>query len=303
MAAVLDEITISTEAMYPDLNMSVLSRQSAFTRELQDSAVTDEDGSPIEVRVRYKRNPGFAYGGYDVLPTDPEEQFAKGSLQWRNLGVSVTVDEDTLVENASLNIKDLLSLTSIKDLPARGRKTIFNLFGKKMAGAIEDFQELFANVMWGNTVGPKFPHSIQTIIDNAGSYAGMSVSELQTFDYLGILSGVYDNIWSCRNYNAANAPFQLDFVGSACDDASRGGADRVSRVYMPLAIYQNAELQLEGQKVRDDKLANIGFQDNVRWTSKGITFVADDFCPANTIYGVDTCPTSLKLRESLSIAA
>ena len=301
MAAVLDEITLSTEAMYPDLNMSVLSRTSAYARMLQDRAVTDEEGDPIDIRVRYKRNIGGSYTAYQVLNTDPVEQFAKGSVQWRNLYVNVSASEQDLVNNAGVNIEMLMAMDSMSDFEPRSRKAIFNLFGKKMAGAIEDMQEILADKLYGTDNAAVDPHGIQTVTSTSESYGGISVSELGTFNYTGIFSSANDNIWQSRRLNAASAPVQLDMIGQGCDDASRGGADRVEMVFMPLDHYQNIELQLEGQKTRpNDRLSEIGFANSITWVSKGVTFVADDYCPSNTIFGVNFNHPRLYIHPALN---
>lgn len=300
MAAVLEELTISTEAMYPDLNMSVLSRSSAFARTLQERAVIDEEGSPIDVRVRYKRNIGGPYVAYQVLNVDPTEQFAKGSIQWRDLYVNVTASETDIVENAGMNIEDFMSMDSMGDFEPRSRKAIFNLFGKKMAGAIEDMQELLAGMFYGTDNTAIMPHGIETITSTSESYAGISVSELGPFAYTGIFSGLNDNIWQSRRLDASDAPIQLDMIGQGSDDASRGGADRVEMVFMPLDHYNNVELQLDGQKTRpNDSLNNIGFTNNIEWISKGLTFVGDDYCPANTVFGINFEHLKLYIHPAL----
>ena len=145
--AILDQISIATLAMHPDLNAKLLSRNSALLRILQGKS-SNMTGSPLKIKVRYKRNNGGWYAGFDTFNTARVEQLAEGSVNWTNVYVNVTVDEDTLVTNAGMTIKDLLSVTSLKNLPKRDRATLINIFGTELEGAIDDKEDLLAKAIY-----------------------------------------------------------------------------------------------------------------------------------------------------------
>ena len=300
MAAVLDQISIATLAMHGDLNQAVLSRNSAALRILQDGGVK-KSGSPIKVKIRHKRNNGGWYKGFDTFDTTRVEQFAEGSLQWANVYVNVTIDESSLVENAAMNIRDLMGVTDIKRLPTRDRNTIFNLFGEEMAGALDDMQDKLAVSLYGNAANQQM-EGFQSLVDATGTYAGIAYNELGTFSYTGFLSdGGNDNVWAARE-KAVGGSVTLDVLADALNDCNQGGADSIDCVFTPLDIYSSIELQLEGQKTRpNENMAAIGFRQNIEWVSQGCTFYPDPYCNAGEVYGINKNHTKLHMHPGLDM--
>jgi hypothetical protein len=305
MAVVLDQISLSTLKMYEtEMNTRLLSRDSKLLRTLQDNG-SKETGSPIDVKVRYKRNNGGSYDGFDTFNTTRVEQFAGGSLEWKSNYVNVTVDESTLVKNAGMNIKQLMGIDNIQSLPVKDKHTIFNLFGKEFESALDDMSTLLATQIWGDGTGNggKDITGIRGIAGaSANTYAGMAGTSLGTFDYAGLLSGSNDNIWAGRYKDLSSASITLDVLSDGINDTKQGGAEGVNEVYCPLDVYASIELQLEGQKVRQNETAAaIGFRQNIEWVTYGVTFYPDPYCPANTIIGVDTRHTQLMTNPGLDM--
>lgn len=302
MAAVLDQITIATLAMHGDLNTAVLSRDSAALRIFQDQAI-EATGSPLNIKIRYKRNNGGFYAGFDTFDTTRVEQFAQGTLEWKNVYVNVTIDEDSLVSNASMNIKDLMAINDIRRLPTRDRNTIFNLFGEEMAGALDDIRKLLADGAYsdGTGSGGKEITGLAAIVDNADTYGGIVVDELGQFDYNGFLSGTADDIWAGRE-KAVLGSITLDELANGLNDANQGGADSVDCIFCPLDIYSSLELQLEGQRTRvNADMAEIGFRQNIEWVSFGVTIYPDPYCPAGEVYGINKNHTHLYIHPALNM--
>ena len=308
MAAILDQISIATLAMHPDLNSKLLSRDSALLRILQGGSMT-ATGSPLKIKVRYKRNNGGWYAGFDTFNTARVEQLAEGSVNWTNLYVNVTVDEDTLVTNAGMTIKDLLSVTSLKNLPKRDRATLINIFGAELEGAIDDKQQLLNTAIYTGTSANKQLTGLDGIIAG-GAYGGIAEADLGTFDdgRRGFLSGTNgnttkDNVWAAKTKTFAPAQsVLLENIADGLNDCNQGSSDGIDYVIMPLDIWSSLELQLEGQKTRaNESLSAIGFRTNIEWVSFGCTFVADPFCPAGTVYGINTNHLKLATHPGLQM--
>jgi len=294
MAAVLDQLTIATQALHPDLNRELLSRESPALRLLQENAVR-KGGSPIKVKVRYKRNNGGWYSGYDKFDTDQVEQLAEGSLEWKNVYVNVTIDEDTLVKNAGMNIRDLMGLKDLRALPTRQRECIINIFGEQMKAAIEDMRDLLAKALYDKSPGSKQMESFYTIIDNDSTYAGIGYTELGKFGYKGLVSGTEDYIWAAKvdSNGGTLRSLDLDMVRAILSDCSVG-ASKPKWAFCGRDAYGAISLLLEGQKVRqNDQVAEIGFTGNIEWVEYGVTFIEDPYCDLNTIFFVN--PDHLKL--------
>ena len=303
MAAITDQITIATLAMHGDLNAAVLSRDSAALRIMQDKS-SENTGSPVKVKIRYKRNNGGWYSGFDQFNTTRVEQFAEGSLNWANVYVNVTVDEDTLVENASMNIRDLMGINDIKKIPARDRNTIFNLFGEEMGGALDDIRKLLANALYEGTTGDKEFDGFNVITKNDTAYAGIAHTDLGDLDYgtNGFLSTGTDKVWAGRYKDGSSTALTLDLLADALNDANQGGADAVDCIFVPLDIYSSLELQLEGQKTRqNENMAAIGFRQNIEWVSFGATIYPDPYCPANRVFGINSNHTKLMVHPALNM--
>ena len=303
MAALLDQVTIATLAMHGDLNTAVLSRDSAALRIMQDKSA-ENTGAPVKVKIRYKRNNGGWYKGFDQFNTTRVEQFAEGSLSWANVYVNVTVDEDTLVENSSMNIKDLMGVGDLKRLGAKDRRTIFNLFGEEMGGALDDMRKLQSNALYTGTVAGGSFEGFNTLTNNSSDYAGIPVAQLGDLDYgsLGFLSGTTDKIWAGRYKTNSSTSLTLDLLADALNDANQGGADAVDCIFCPLDIYSSLELQLEGQKTRqNENMAAIGFRQNIEWVSFGATIYPDPYCPADTVFGINSNHTKLMVHPALNM--
>jgi len=305
MAAILDQISIATLAMHPDLNAKLLSRNSALLRILQGKS-SNMTGSPLKIKVRYKRNNGGWYAGFDTFNTARVEQLAEGSVNWTNVYVNVTVDEDTLVTNAGMTIKDLLSVNSLKNLPKRDRVTLINIFGAELEGAIDDKEDLLAKAIYTGASANKQLTGIETIIDSSSAYGGMSVTELGQFDTRkGILNNKaagLENVWSAKEKDHSSQSILLEMIADGLNDCNQGSADSIDYIIMPLDIYSSIELQLEGQKTRpNESLSAIGFRTNIEWVSFGCTFVADPYCSDDTVFGVNTNHLKLATHPGLQM--
>ena len=313
MPAILDQISIATLAMHPDLNTKLLSRDSALLRILQAKS-SSMTGSPLKIKVRYKRNNGGWYAGFDTFNTARVEQLAEGSVNWTNVYVNVTVDEDTLVTNAGMTIKDLLSVNSLKNLPKRDRVTLINIFGAELEGAIDDKQQLLNSAIYTGTSSAKQLTGLDGIIAGStahpGAYAGMAAADLGTFDdgRRGFLSGTdgsstKDNVWAAKTKTfLPTQSVLLENLADGLNDCNQGSSDGIDYVIMPLDIWSSLELQLEGQKTRpNENLSAIGFRTNIEWVSFGCTFVADPFCPAGTVYGINTNHLKLATHPGLQM--
>jgi len=295
MAVVLNQLNIATEQAYDSsiLNTELLSQDCVALRMLQDNAVRRE-GNPIKVKVRHKRNNGGAYTGFGPFDTTKVEQLAEGSLNWKNYYVDVTMDEDTIIENTSMNIKQLMGVKSLKSLPAKG-KAIINLIGVAMSGAIEDMKHLLATALWQTTPGALDMESIPNIVNMTSTYASIANTALGTFDYDGLTSGSQDNIWAGRvdSNSGTNRSLDEEVLQKVIDDCSIG-ADVPKWGFCGRDAYRALTLLLEGAKTRPNaSVSEIGFTKNIEWVDYGVTFFRDEYCDKNEIYIIN--PKHMKL--------
>ena len=319
------------------LNQNLLSRTSALLRVLQEAAKR-ETGSPIRAHVRYNRNTSQWYYGGETLTArrtiansagsteTGSEQFAQAEYNWKDLSVNVMITESMLVENAGLNINDLLNINDISGIPERDRNTVFNIFGKEVEMAGDDMSDALATALAASDGGPddgdhddaNAIHSIFTLLDN-GTFGGLAADGLGNFDDLGLLDTYYNTWngagadlgptrkWEAKSIDASQADLDADvednlskeLLGLALHDCAQGGTDSVDYIFCNPRVYVGLEMLLEGQTRRDETMANIGFTQNMSWNAFGTTIMADPFIPVHSVIGINTKHTYLAIHPAM----
>lgn len=335
-ATILQQIEMATVPNQQGLNQNLLSRTSALLRVLQEAAKR-ETGSPIRAHVRYNRNNSqWYYGGQDLIANRTQansdgsgdtgsEQFAQVEYNWKDLSVNVMITESMLVENAGLNINDLLNINDISGIPERDRNTVFNIFGKEVEMAGDDMGDALATAIASSDGAPgagdhddsaSTIHSVFTLLDD-GTVGGHGPNALGDFDNLGLLDTYYNSHdtgsditatpkWEAKSIRTdlletADLQYNLtkELLGLALHDTAQGGTDSVDYIFVNPRVYVGLEMLLEGQTRRDETMANIGFNQNMSWNAFGTTIMADPFVPAHSVIGINTKHTYLAIHPAL----
>ena len=352
-ATILDQIEMATVPSQQGLNLNLLSKTSALLRVLQDNAKR-ETGSPIRAHVRYNRNKSQWYyggetlsayrnvgnsdasgdfGGDTNLADGRGGQFAQAEYNWKDLSVNVMITESMLVENAGLNIGDLLNINDIGGIPERDRNTIFNIFGKEVEMAGDDMSDALATALTNSGGAPSVNnhdssastiHSLFTLLAG-GTVGGLTATGLGDFS-LGLLDtyhnthndasagGLADisetNKWRAKYIDVSGAGYtnsstgprsnlSKELLGLALHDCAQGGTDSVDYVFVNPRVYVGLEMLLEGQTRRDETMSNIGFNQNMTWNAFGTTIMADPFVPAHSVVGINSKHTYMAIHPAL----
>ena len=340
---ILNQIEMATVPSQQGLNQNLLSKTSALLRVLQDAAKR-ETGSPIRAHVRYNRNNSqWYYGGEDLVATRTQalsdaagdtgtSQFAQAEYNWKDLSVNVMITESMLVENAGLNINDLLNINDIGGIPERDRNTVFNIFGKEVEMAGDDMSDALATAIASSDGAPgdndhddsaSTIHSLFTLLDG-GTVGGLTAASLGDFS-LGLLDTYHNthndagvgsaaadisatNKWRAKyidvsgtGYNGTAAQYNLskELLGLALHDTAQGGTDSVDYVFCNPRVYVGLEMLLEDQTRRDETMSNIGFNQNMTWNAFGTTIMADPFVPAHSVIGINPKHTYLAIHPAM----
>lgn len=340
---ILNQIEMATVPSQQGLNQNLLSKTSALLRVLQDAAKR-ETGSPIRAHVRYNRNNSqWYYGGEDLVATRTQalsdaagdtgtSQFAQAEYNWKDLSVNVMITESMLVENAGLNINDLLNINDIGGIPERDRNTVFNIFGKEVEMAGDDMSDALATAIASSDGAPgdndhddsaSTIHSLFTLLDG-GTVGGLTAASLGDFS-LGLLDTYHNthndagvgsaaadisatNKWRAKyidvsgtGYNGTAAQYNLskELLGLALHDTAQGGTDSVDYVFCNPRVYVGLEMLLEDQTRRDETMSNIGFNQNMMWNAFGTTIMADPFVPAHSVIGINSKHTYLAIHPAM----
>ena len=340
---ILNQIEMATVPSQQGLNQNLLSKTSALLRVLQDAAKR-ETGSPIRAHVRYNRNNSqWYYGGEDLVATRTQalsdaagdtgtSQFAQAEYNWKDLSVNVMITESMVVENAGLNINDLLNINDIGGIPERDRNTVFNIFGKEVERAGDDMSDALATAIASSDGAPgdndhddsaSTIHSLFTLLDG-GTVGGLTAASLGDFS-LGLLDTYHNthndasvgsaaadvtetNKWRSKyidvsgtGYNGTAAQYNLskELLGLALHDTAQGGTDSVDYVFCNPRVYVGLEMLLEDQTRRDETMSNIGFNQNMMWNAFGTTIMADPFVPAHSVIGINSKHTYLAIHPAM----
>ena len=340
---ILNQIEMATVPSQQGLNQNLLSKTSALLRVLQDAAKR-ETGSPIRAHVRYNRNNSqWYYGGEDLVATRTQalsdaagdtgtSQFAQAEYNWKDLSVNVMITESMLVENAGLNINDLLNINDIGGIPERDRNTVFNIFGKEVEMAGDDMSDALATAIASSDGAPgdndhddsaSTIHSLFTLLDG-GTVGGLTAASLGDFS-LGLLDTYHNthndagvgsaaadisatNKWRAKyidvsgtGYNGTAARYNLskELLGLALHETAQGGTDSVDYVFCNPRVYVGLEMLLEDQTRRDETMSNIGFNQNMMWNAFGTTIMADPFVPAHSVIGINSKHTYLAIHPAM----
>ena len=340
---ILSQIEMATVPSQQGLNQNLLSKTSPLLRVLQDNAKR-ETGSPIRAHVRYNRNNSqWYYGGEQLTATRTAAnsdtsgetggdggQFAQAEYNWKDLSVNVMITESMLVENAGLNINDLLNINDIGGIPERDRNTVFNIFGREVEMAGDDMSDALATALTNKGSGgsggllgttnahdaTSASHSVFTLLDN-GSFGGLAANALGTFSDLGLLDSYYNthdtstdisttNKWEARSINlgdleTASLQYNLtkELLGLALHDCAQGGTDSVDYIFCNPRVYVALEMLLEGQTRRDETMSNIGFNQNMTWNAFGTTIMADPFVGVSDVIGINSKHTYMAIHPAL----
>ena len=335
---ILNQIEMATVPSQQGLNQNLLSKTSPLLRVLQENAKR-ETGSPIRAHVRYNRNTSqWYYGGEDLAARRTQgnsdgasdtgsEQFAQAEYNWKDLSVNVMITESMLVENAGLNINDLLNINDIGGIPERDRNTVFNIFGREVEMAGDDMSDALATALTNNSGGlatgshdaSNAIHSIFTLLDN-GSFGGLTADVLGNFDSVGLLDTWRDTNsdatisstakWQSRKLDLGDtgitgaagtleANLSKELLGLALHDCAQGGTDSVDYVFVNPRVYVGLEMLLESQTRRDETMSNLGFNQNMTWNAFGTTIMADPFIPARAVIGINTKHTYMAIHPAL----
>jgi len=345
---ILNQIEMATVPSQQGLNQNLLSRTSPLLRVLQENAKR-ETGSPIRAHVRYNRNTSQWYYGSDSLTAlrnigdgtagdgnadaaadTGSQQFAQAEYGWKDLSVNVMVTESMLVENAGLNINDLLNINDIGSIPERDRNTVFNIFGREVEMAGDDMSDALATALTnkgsggsggllGTTSGhdaTSASHSVFTLLDN-GNFGDLAANALGSFSDLGLLDSYYNthdsgsdltttNKWEARSINlgvleTASLQYNLtkELLGLALHDCAQGGTDSVDYIFCNPRVYVALEMLLEGQTRRDETMSNIGFNQNMTWNAFGTTIMADPFVGVSDVIGINSKHTYMAIHPAL----
>jgi hypothetical protein len=237
------------------------------------------------------------------------------------------ITESMLVENAGLNINDLLNINDIGGIPERDRNTVFNIFGREVEMAGDDMSDALATALTSNDGAPgtgthddtSASHSVFTLLDN-GSFGGLAANLLGTFSDLGLLASynnTYDdsgnnnvastNKWQSKSINVGQSyitdsvegVLSKELLGLALHDCSQGGTDSVDYIFVNPRVYVGLEMLLEGQTRRDETMSNIGFTQNMSWNAFGTTIMADPFIGVSDVIGINSKHTYMAIHPAL----
>ena len=292
---ILDQLQLTTLSAWRDrLNMATLDRESALWGMLKDRAM-DEEGWDIEVKSRIARGNVGAHRGASTINTERQELFAGGRVEWKEYHATVTIDQRTLVQNCNMNVSDVANMSSWSSMRSDSRDKLIDLLGREMQATLSDLTDRLSEDVYadGRPIGnePDRLEAIGSIIEPNTPYAGVGYQDWRKFKRKGKLSGTQDWVHNPKFKNFSNTSATYNDYYAAGHDIHRGKRTGEIWVVMPTAHYDNISLMLEGQKTRNRRAEELGFDDHIKAINFNMTFFPDDFCQdpsgnENVVYGL-----------------
>lgn len=263
------------------INDEILDRSYSFWKMLLRNPRKDAPLSNyIEFDVWDKRLQGAAYRPYDTLNVVRREMTKKGSLQYSNYAMALSIDGPSLRANNGVSVGQLMSLDSLRELPNRDTALqLFSLINKQMDRVLSDFAYMLGEHSYldGSANGGAALVGKQAIINNSTSvYANLNPTNFDT-------DGVTGSSWwtpIVLNNSGTNRNMTLELIGQMIDYVQRGNeTDEEILCVVNGNLWQELQLLLEAQKVyQSDELHSIGVK-NIQW--QFCTFIRDELAPDN----------------------
>ena len=278
---ILDQLQLTTLAAWRNkLNMALLDRESSVWGMLKDRA-TDEEGYNIDLKSRIGRANVGAHRGASTINTERQELFAGGKVEWKEYHATVTIDQRTLVQNCNMTVSDVARMQRWGDLRSDSRDKMIDLLGREMEAALVDLQDRLSEDLYadGTPINnePDRLEGLGSIIEPNTPYAGVGFKDYRRFKRKGKLSGVRNWVHNPLYHDFQNKSARYNHYYSVFHDIHRGKRTGEIWVVMPSGHYDNLSLMLEGQKTRNRRAEELGFDDHVKAINFNATFFPDDF--------------------------
>ena len=306
---IFNDIVLGTlNARLKDIETDTLNRECMTLAMLQKNAIYEE-GDAISVKFRKDKLPVGTYEYDQQRPVESPPLFVGGSIRWKTTDVTVSVNEQDMIENSGLNIQQILNMKSINKIPSGHLNTLFSLFQEYHTAALIDIQEGQAEQIFGDGYDKETGYytaieGFPVIFNKGGSYAGLDPNDerIGKFSRTSVVSGTNDNIWDPREMDLENkrAGTSLDITNIATD--ARQGRKGDIWLAMSPEHYNAMEYAYEGDKTRSNAEAiKLGFKKHMYVPRLDVTLYSEDFLTgSNDWYG--WMPRHMKLVKNASLS-
>lgn len=261
MALTYDELESVSSPFYTRDIVSQVYELDPFIKKLrQNNAISTSGGTDIRFPIRYKE--------LDLAEwVNPKEQIAYQQRKTRTSGI--------------LNWKYLVGKTMMQwdeQVQNNGKEAIINLQKDKADELIDDLYEKFTDALYATTQDDDKPSSLNTIIDSADSYAGISVSDVSNW------ASTERTETQVVLYNTAGA------LATSMNSATFG-PHKPDLMVTTRNLWNTIESKIEPQKRFYNEKGVIGFNSLV---FHGADIIAASHVPTGYLYGV--CSKFWELR-------
>lgn len=295
---IFDDIALTTlSARRNEIQNNTVNRECQTMMYLEQN-IQYESGKDIDVKFRKDKMPTGSYEGDEERPTESPPLYAGGKVGWKEVDVTTSFSERDLVENIGLNIRQVIAMKSIRNVPRGHRQTMFDLFQGYHQAALMDLKEEIARqIILSNGRNRKTGNwtdieGFKVFMNKGAHYAGLDPDDdrIGKFDAPSIVSGELDNIWDVKELDLKNKEEvnQLHLTNLISDAKQYG---QVGKIYIMCSSrhYNALEYAYEGDKTRQDETAiKMGFERNMYIPRLGATIYEETFLKGedeSTLYG------------------
>ena len=263
----------------------LLQRQHQLSRLLLTRAKKDQTRGSIDVPLITRRTvTGALASPYEPYPDGARELGTVGNIEWTEQVAVLQVTGFELRTQHGINITQLMDRDSLTELPQDKQQVLISTINTQISRAEEDLawslgKQLYAGIGVGGQLT-----GLPVILDATGSYLGKSTSDA-IFDTDDVTS---NSFWTPHvdTGSGTNRQLTLERLATILNKIRRGGEKPEDVVVvMNNDMWSTLEIMLQGQQYfRNENPVMIGFN-SIEW--RNATFMPDEMCPANTMYGLN----------------
>lgn len=268
MALNYDYIQAQVQERYlPGFANNIYDSSALLTTLRNDGRLTVRGGERITEGVTYAKNTARGtYSEYDTVDTSPTQKRTRARFEWGHYYVT-------------------LSIPKTSELRVSGDRAVMSLLASEMESAEMDMKDQLGDDIFTG-VAPDGLVGLESAVGTTNTYGGISGT-----DYSWWQATVDSTAHTKANLKTASSTsYIITLLSNAWDNCTHNGSSpnlivTTWEVYGILEAVLQAQATYEQLNARSQAIAQSGF--NVI-QYRGVPIVADEKCPANEMYVLNT---------------
>lgn len=260
--------TITREKILPGI-VDAITKTHPLLQRFWDKAVRLDGGNTIDVNVKYRiSTTGGSYAGLESLDTGAEDTRTRASWQWKQYHKPIVLSNIDIAKNGGTDKIAALLATELEDVKS-------------------DYQDMFANDLFAS-----YQNGTTGLTGNNGKKMDSLIGAVDDGTNVALYGNITrtGNPWWQSTLKTTAANLSLAGMASVVSAISDGQEmpDLIVTTVAGLDAYEGlltASMQYQTNVASPANTGNAGFQG---YTFRGIKIVSDRYCPAGSMFFLNT---------------